>query len=76
MKKVMKILFEKTRKKIKKLKNNEKINQDELHKLLNKSRENADLLLNNRNEILQRRNDIMSNKETISINKSKIFFGS
>ena len=63
-------------KKIEVLENNEKINQEELHKLLNKSKENSNLLLNNRKEILERRSSIMSNRETISVNKSKIFYGS
>jgi len=63
-------------KKIELLENNEKINHEELHKLLNKSKENSNLLLNNKKEILERRSSIMSNRETISVNKSKIFYGS
>ena len=42
MKKDNENIIQENKEKIKKLKNNEKINQDELHKLLNKSRENAD----------------------------------
>ena len=61
--------------KIKSLENNEKINQKELHKLLNKSKENSNSLIDNRKEILERRNTIMSNIDTITINKSKLFFG-
>ena len=60
--------------KIKDLENREKINHEELHKLLDKSKENSNSLINNRKEILDRRRSIMSNSETISVNKSKIFY--
>ena len=44
-----------------------------MHRLLEKSKENSDTLLQNRVEILNRRSSIMANHDTIQINRSKIF---
>ena len=55
------------------LENTEKGIKKEMHRLLEKSKENSDTLLQNRVEILNRRSSIMANHDTIQINRSKIF---
>ena len=69
-------LVKKNREKIFELENGEKSVKKQMHKLLEKSKENSDTLLQNRVEILDRRSSIMSNHDTIQVNRSKIFFGS
>ncbi len=69
-------LIKKNREKMLELENTEKGVKKEMHRLLEKSKENSDTLLQNRVEILNRRSSIMSNHDTIQINRSKIFFGS
>ena len=69
-------LAKKNREKMFELENKEKGVKKEMHKLLEKSKENSETLLQNRVEILDRRSSIMSNHHTIQVNRSKIFFGS
>ena len=69
-------LIKKNREKMLELENTEKGIKKEMHRLLEKSKENSDTLLQNRVEILNRRSSIMANHDTIQINRSKIFFGS